>query len=140
MKLKKPSGEFTYHCPNCKRILVVGKISSMCVACPDCRQWINYDPEKKEIVNFVESPIFDYGGVATKKEHHYQTYGRDKLSIDQMHSTLVKAVAAGHSHFFTGKPCRNGHMAPRTKRGECNECGRICARKSNEKKKKRLKK
>lgn len=112
----------------------------MCVVCPGCRQWINYDPKKKDIVNLVDFSGFEYRGSAIAKEYYNQVYGRDKLTIDQMHSTQKEAVAADHSHFFTGKPCRNGHIAPRTKRGECNECVRISARKSMKKRKKALEK
>lgn len=36
------------------------------------------------------------------------------------------AKAAGSKLYFTGKPCRNGHVAlRRTDNGSCDECGRI---------------
>ncbi|MFA5907046.1 MAG: hypothetical protein WC836_24175, partial [Desulfobacula sp.] len=36
------------------------------------------------------------------------------------------ADKAGHSYFFTGKPCRHGHIAPRTVSGTvCVDCRSI---------------
>lgn len=64
-------------------------------------------------------------------------YGRDRLTIDQMTTSQEEAFKKGHSHFFDGRICRNGHIAPRTKRGECNQCTRESANRSAKKKKKR---
>lgn len=64
-----------------------------------------------------------------------RVYGRDKLTIDQMTDSKEKAIEAGHSHFFYGSVCRNGHIAPRTKRGECNQCARDAAKRTMEKRK-----
>ncbi len=66
-----------------------------------------------------------------------KTYGKDKLTIAQMTSCKEDALAKGHSHFFNGKICRNGHVVPRTIRGECNQCVRDAARRSLKKKKDR---
>ncbi len=52
-----------------------------------------------------------------------KTYRPDKLTIDQMHSCASDARAAGHSHYFSGKPCKNGHICPRYVRAyQCREC------------------
>lgn len=69
-----------------------------------------------------------------------KTYGKDKLTIDQMTSCKKDALAKGHSHFFNGKICRNGHVVPRTIRGECNQCVRDAATRSLKKRKERLNK
>lgn len=35
----------------------------------------------------------------------------------------AEAIAAGHNKYFTGKPCRHGHIAPRyTDSGACQDC------------------
>lgn len=40
------------------------------------------------------------------------------------------ALASGAISYFTGKPCKNGHVAPRqTSNGECHECARLRAQK-----------
>lgn len=37
--------------------------------------------------------------------------------------TRAEAAAAGEKYYFTGRPCKNGHNAPRyTKNGICKEC------------------
>lgn len=39
-----------------------------------------------------------------------------------------EALNAGLPHYFTGKPCKSGHVAPRYARnGTCHECRRIAA-------------
>ncbi len=52
-----------------------------------------------------------------------ETYGPDKLTIEQMHTNRTNANAAGHSYYFTGKVCKWGHIAPRMfTSGNCAEC------------------
>lgn len=42
--------------------------------------------------------------------------------------TPVQARKQGLDRYFTGKPCRNGHIAERTLvSGQCTECNRINA-------------
>ena len=36
--------------------------------------------------------------------------------------TRAEAKAAGASHYFTGLPCKNGHIAPRKTKGACVGC------------------
>jgi len=39
------------------------------------------------------------------------------------------AIAAGATHYFTGKPCKNGHIAARPTKGmTCVECSRAAAK------------
>ena len=60
-----------------------------------------------------------------------KTYGPAKLTIEQMYSNRQDADAAGHSHFFTGKPCKNNHIAHRAvKHGRCMEWLRIRSKKA----------
>jgi len=41
-------------------------------------------------------------------------------------STRAEAVAAGLTTYFTGKPCKHGHIASRRVENRCcEECGRI---------------
>ena len=50
-------------------------------------------------------------------------------------STLPKsraeAKAAGAKHYFTGEPCKHGHIAPRKTKGACTECLRVDWEKRN---------
>jgi hypothetical protein len=42
--------------------------------------------------------------------------------------TRQEAIAQGLKHYFTGKPCKHGHLAPRfTNRRQCLECNRLAA-------------
>ena len=36
--------------------------------------------------------------------------------------TRAEAKAAGAPHYFTGEPCKHGHIAPRKTKGACVEC------------------
>jgi hypothetical protein len=51
-----------------------------------------------------------------------RTYGHAKLTIDQMHSTRTKALAAGHLYYFTGSPCNYAHISPRVISGPSSYC------------------
>jgi hypothetical protein len=39
--------------------------------------------------------------------------------------TRAEAKAVGASHYFTGEPCKHGHIAPRKTKGACIECLRV---------------
>ena len=39
-----------------------------------------------------------------------------------------EALATGASHYFTGKPCKNGHLVPRHVSGNCPECLKLSHR------------
>ena len=54
-----------------------------------------------------------------------KTYGPDKFTVDQMYSSRQDAIAAGHRFYFTGKACKNGHLAPKYISGFCVECQRL---------------
>jgi hypothetical protein len=45
-------------------------------------------------------------------------------TLDGLPRTAQEARAAGAKHYFTGKPCVNGHTAPRYVAGACLECQR----------------
>lgn len=49
------------------------------------------------------------------------------VATTDMHSTREAALAAGHTFFFTGKPCRRGHIAPRYAASStlCVECVKL---------------
>ena len=47
--------------------------------------------------------------------------------------TKKKAEKQGLNNFFTGKPCKHGHISTRgVKHGKCNECNRAGAQKQYE--------
>jgi hypothetical protein len=39
--------------------------------------------------------------------------------------TRAEAKATGASHYFTGEPCKHGHIAPRKTKGACIECLKV---------------
>ena len=39
--------------------------------------------------------------------------------------TRAEAKAAGAAHYFTGEPCKHGHIAPRKTKGACIACLRL---------------
>ena len=39
--------------------------------------------------------------------------------------TRAEAKATGASHYFTGGPCKHGHVAPRKTKGACVECLKV---------------
>jgi 5-methylcytosine-specific restriction endonuclease McrA len=39
--------------------------------------------------------------------------------------TRAEAKAAGAKHYFTGEPCKHGHIAPRKTKGACLECLKV---------------
>lgn len=57
------------------------------------------------------------------KDHKESGYGMDFESLPR---TKAEAAAIGVSYFFTGRACKNGHIAARyTKGGTCSFCIRI---------------
>ncbi len=108
----------TYHCPDCNNTLAVGNILSLQIKCPICGENITMNPKD----GFVSRGKDPNEGTIQK------TYGRDKLTIEQMTNTQKDCLKAEHSHYFTGKRCKWNHIAPRTKRGECHTCTTTAAR------------
>ena len=49
--------------------------------------------------------------------------------------TRAEAKALGAKYYFTGEPCKHGHIAPRKTKGVCTECMRLEWEESNEKRK-----
>jgi len=39
--------------------------------------------------------------------------------------TRAQAKATGATHYFTGEPCKHGHIAPRKTKGACVECLKV---------------
>ncbi len=107
------SDELTsYHCPECNTTVAVGRIYGLNMLCPFCMAFITIDPETGIQARKNNTITLDFR----------KTYGRDKLSIDDMHSNKKDCLNAKHSHYFTGVPCKHGHISPRTKRGDCHQC------------------
>lgn len=51
------------------------------------------------------------------------------IDIEKLPSTRAEAAALGLTHYFTGKPCKHGHIRPRTVSGRsCVECANAAAR------------
>jgi hypothetical protein len=46
--------------------------------------------------------------------------------------TRAEAKATGATHYFTGEPCKHGHVAPRKTKGACVECLKVEWEKGNQ--------
>lgn len=46
--------------------------------------------------------------------------------------TRAEAKAAGAAYYFTGEPCKHGHIAPRKTKGACVECLKVEWEKGNQ--------
>jgi 5-methylcytosine-specific restriction endonuclease McrA len=47
------------------------------------------------------------------------------MNVNTLPKTRKEAMAAGAAHYFTGEPCKHGHVAPRKVKGSCVECLKI---------------
>jgi 5-methylcytosine-specific restriction endonuclease McrA len=47
------------------------------------------------------------------------------MDITNLPKTRKEAKALGVKHYFTGEPCKHGHIAPRKTKGACIECLRV---------------
>jgi len=52
--------------------------------------------------------------------------------MDNLPRTRKEAQATGATHYFTGEPCKHGHIAPRKTKGACVECLKVEWQKGNE--------
>lgn len=54
---------------------------------------------------------------------HYQCRNSiDAMDTTNLPKTRAEAQASGAKYYFTGKPCKHGHIAPRKTKGACIEC------------------
>lgn len=44
------------------------------------------------------------------------------MDTKNLPKTRAEAKATGATHYFTGEPCKHGHIAPRKTKGACVEC------------------
>ena len=44
------------------------------------------------------------------------------MDTETLPKTRAEAKAIGATHYFTGEPCKHGHIAPRKVKGACTEC------------------
>ena len=54
------------------------------------------------------------------------------MDTSKMPATRAEAKATGATHYFTGQPCKQGHIAPRKTKGACVECLRLEWEKANQ--------
>jgi 5-methylcytosine-specific restriction endonuclease McrA len=47
------------------------------------------------------------------------------LDTSILPKTRAEAKATGAAHYFTGEPCKHGHVAPRKTKGACVECLKV---------------
>ena len=58
-----------------------------------------------------------------QRKNTIKRYGPNKLTIEEMRSNKEDAQKAGHSHYFTNRLCKYGHLAPRTTgNSTCVQC------------------
>lgn len=53
------------------------------------------------------------------------------MDTNNLPKTRKEAQALGATHYFTGEPCKHGHIAPRKTKGACIECLKVEWQKSN---------
>jgi 5-methylcytosine-specific restriction endonuclease McrA len=53
------------------------------------------------------------------------------MDTSTLPKSRVEAKATGAKHYFTGEPCKHGHVAPRKAKGACTECLRVDSEKRN---------
>lgn len=47
------------------------------------------------------------------------------MTVENLPSIQTEAAKAGSAIYFTGKPCKRGHVSPRhTISGDCTECAK----------------
>ena len=54
------------------------------------------------------------------------------MDTTNLPKTRAEAKATGATHYFTGEPCKHGHIAPRKTKGACVECLKVEWRQSAE--------
>ena len=47
------------------------------------------------------------------------------MDTTNLPKTRAEAKATGATHYFTGEPCKHGHIAPRKTKGTCVECLKV---------------
>lgn len=52
----------------------------------------------------------------------------DPVSLHGLPASRVEALRLGYKRYYTGKPCKHGHVTTRRVRGGCDECNRQRAR------------
>ncbi len=59
----------------------------------------------------------------------------DALIESGLPTSRQEAKKSGSKYYFTGDPCRNGHLSPRYMRGDCVQCTRDRNRRAADKRK-----
>jgi len=59
----------------------------------------------------------------------------DALIESGLPTSLQEAKKSGSKYYFTGDPCRNGHLSPRYMGGRCIQCARVWNRRTADKRK-----
>ncbi len=59
----------------------------------------------------------------------------DALIASGLPTSRQEAKKSGSTYYFTGDPCRNGHLSPRYMDGDCIQCGRDGRRRAADKRK-----
>ena len=106
-----------YSCSACNKDVAAGELTNLKVICPFCSELV--------VLNAQDNIQSDQTAL---KRIIKNTFGYDNLPLDQMYSNRTDARKAGHNYYFTGQPCKHGHIAPRNKRAECQECCRLLAK------------
>ncbi len=57
----------------------------------------------------------------------------DALIESGLPASPQEAKKSGSKHYFTGNPCRNGHLSPRYMSGKCIQCNRDWTRRTADK-------
>ena len=96
-------------------------------------------PNATQILRQMESGI-----PITKGKHRglffiYEGSGVEIPEVDkefkEYPTSRPDAIASGATHYFTGRPCKRGHVVPRLTKGACTECRKEDWQRDNDRRK-----
>ncbi len=90
------------------------RLDSMCV---ECRRQISRDRRRRLAAQKRGQAEWQDGRVQ-------KLVDIDALIESGLPTSREEAKKSGSKYYFTGDPCRNGHLSPRYRRGNCIQCGR----------------
>ncbi len=98
--------------------------------CVECRRKINRDRRRRLSAKKLGLAEWQNGRVQNMVD-------LDALIESGLPTSRQEAKKSGSKHYFTGDPCRDGHLSPRYMNGNCIQCNRDRNRRAADKRKAR---
>ena len=96
--------------------------------CIECRRTRNRDRYRRLVAEKQGQAEWQNGRVQ-------KMIDLDALIKSGLPTSSQEAKKSGSKYYFTGDPCRNGHLSPRSMRGNCIQCTRDRRRRAADKRK-----